>query len=573
MSIRKVGLELMLAAAIGLLGYIILGLSPTSFTVSGAGTTFNNIRSKQPYLAVVLGLLVLLTRFLRQLSIGLPRYKWTPANLFAANGIRRKFFSMAPLILVISLACLINLPESRRNSNSRIHWVDYRVGNRQDEWVYISTRILYRIFEIAPWALAGILAGGCGLMLRFLAKEVSPNIALYNLAPLALFAPGYSLSMMDLGEDVLVNNAFLLLSISLVILRLESPHFRKWLVLAVLLVISTRPPLLIGFTIFVAALRMLQSRRDLDFERQHSAASDHSMGVWRVLTVDFVASAATVMFHQLFFSAIGKSFVEVTLEGTGYFPIEVDSFLLSRFSGAFLGHGLWIYFPFLGLIFISVVSTLWVRKRANQRPLPDDIPSTTILYFGGGLLVGWVATLWTYDSVILPYFNIRYVHTAAPYMWGMIVIAAAHAHRAFLQPREVDARPSKAPNGLKESTTMGAFFLLLVLSLAVIGTRNTASAITDQQSSEFQFLSEFRGRGVETQFTFILLNKYDINEVERALMLPKSLLRVRDEVDCEEDQIFVIRQSEFLKQDENIRLTSSFYFPPGVVLFTCVGVQ
>ena len=569
MSKSLLSREIAISILSGLIGYICLGLTPKSFVVASAGTYFENLGDKQLLIAVLLSMLIFAIRFLRYLlvDVGERNCEWNAS--YRWNDFSRKSLTLISIVVVTTLGCAVNLPENRRNTNSRIHWVDYRMGNRQDEWVYIPTRILFRLFEIAPWVLGGILALICGLMLRAIAMNISDNKLLHCLAPLAVFTPGFSLSMMDLGEDVFVNNTFLLLAIFIVFKRFESKNFRRWLIISVILVLSTRPILTGGFISCVGILRIFDLFRTSTGMNQSDRSETSKKNVFKNLFKDSIAILSAITFHQIFFSLIGKSFFEVSLKGTGYFPIEVDSFLLTRFSGAFIGHGLWIYFPILSFVLFHFLSGLKSGETSELENSPEPSRLATNTFWNIGLLLGWLITLWTYDSVTLPYYNIRYVHTAAPYMWVLLITFAARLHVLnvrFVRSQLGIVNPSSSSRVM---TVGGVMFLFCLISLGSIGTHYSSSAIADQRTSEFAFLSQFRGNEIETELTFISMSKFDLNEIERALMLSRSSLRTLDQVDCDEERMFVMKHADFSQIEFELDVGVAYLFPPSVVIFSC----
>lgn len=52
-------------------------------------------------------------------------------------------------------------------------------------------------------------------------------------------------------------------------------------------------------------------------------------------------------------------------------------------------------------------------------------------------------------------------------------------------------------------------------------------------------------------------------------MLSKSSLRRRDQVNCDETQMFVIKQAEFLQIEPEIDVGVSRLIPPSIVVFSC----
>lgn len=533
---------------------LLLKFAPYAFSVSSRGTNFETLSGTELRIVglsiLAMGIVVI------GLAIPISNQHLDPSEPLNSVKSRRFLFAESiltciPTAFVALLALNVNRPPNTANSNSRIHWVDYRVGNRTDEWVYIVTRILFRIFESHPALLAMALAIVSSFSLYLIARAIGFSSRLASLAPLVLLVPGYSVAFLDLGEDVSINTTATLVALGLIVKIRSSRAPRLVCAVASILVFSSRPTLLpsvLAFTILYLWLTQTDSFTQNSWLKKIAYLLRRSAWLlWPTILL--------ISLHQIFFSLVGQSFLTLSSK-TRFEGQLVEGFLISPFSGAFLGHALWIFAPLLVAIgFLIVVAS----------PRRSSICLALLLSSG----VGFVVALLPYEFVQLPYYNVRYVHTGTPFIWvavlGVVGLFSDRLGAYFRPSFDPKVRVSTSPGVLR-----GILLVALVSTLFLSsGASLSISGLLHQRRNEFDEVRVLRGTSVIAEVTVINGSTGDLNQIARALMVDRSTLASSEVPACNKSDFYIGRLQEIAKLPANTTSTLYLTFEGGIALFGC----
>ncbi|MEM9465425.1 MAG: hypothetical protein AAGA90_08615 [Actinomycetota bacterium] len=300
--------------------------------------------------------------------------------------------------------------------NSRIHWVDF-LTDRRDDFFYAAGRIPHEVFYDAPFlwqalnvawviTLSWAIARRLGLSLAATVAMAATPIVATNLWVFA-----------DTAEDVMLNVA-LLLTVLWAVLRRGPVVVGVALTMAVL----GRPSFLVLIPCVAAAEGLTMLRRERSIHATLAVATS------RYVLVSGTVAVAGIVVSQLVMELIGDRywFADGRVIDTGPLQdaevVEVDGFSISAFSGAYVGHLLWV----MPLVF--VVGAVFAVVRAPR--LRPEIEHLT--HFGA---LGAVAVLLAHESQPLLYYNIRYL----TYVWPFLFVLAWVGYLAL---REAGAVPA-----------------------------------------------------------------------------------------------------------------------------------
>ena len=285
--------------------------------------------------------------------------------------------------------------------NSRIHWVDF-LTNRSDDFFYAAGRIPHEVFYDTPflwqavnvaWVIALCWAIARRLELSVVASAVmaaTPIVA----TNLWVFA--------DTAEDVMLNVA-LLLTVLWAVLRRGPVVVGLALALAVL----GRPSFLVLIPCVAAAEALSVLRRE------RSIAAAFSVAKSRYVLVSGAMAVAGLVVSQVVMEIIGDRywFADGRVIDTG--PLEdaevvaVDGFSISAFSGAYLGHLVWV------IPSVLIIGSAFAIVRAPRQATAVE----GLTHFGG---LAAVAVLLAHESQPLLYYNVRYL----TYVWPFVFVLA-----------------------------------------------------------------------------------------------------------------------------------------------------
>lgn len=371
---------------------------PEAATVSSAGTAF-------PGLAEGLGF------GLRGLAIVLVAVAATLVTAgIRADGVRwrerRDVLTRVALpLLVMTAAALygyLGYPHNGFPTNSRIHWVDIYF-DRADSFHYTLVKLPHRLFYDAPYLLQAINAAVNVLLAYALGRTLLARRVLALVMAAALVGSSLMSTFADTAEDVQLNVAALLFA-SLAYARRWTP----WLGVSLVLAVMGRPQLVLVWVAVVAAevLAVPDGQPRSLGHRLRAARSN------RFLLVNLGAATALFLaWHTYLVSRDANWFLHdgklLDAPFTELAAREIDGFVISRFSGAYLLHALWI-FPVVYLVATAMVA-------GSLRRLP--LPSRRFAIFSWTVCLGGILAS---ELEPLSYFNVRYL----TYLWPFVMVSA-----------------------------------------------------------------------------------------------------------------------------------------------------
>lgn len=376
---------------------LIASWMPLAWRVSSAGSQYPGLSEAMPTIlrgmAAVLVIGLGVETLLRTVS-------WRPSLNVAAA--RWHVIALGVLSLVTAvLHGVLARPHNAFPSNSRLHWVEIWF-DRRDDFFYPLLKGPHYLFYDAPWLLMAINAAVNVLLLAAIVRRVTgrPWVGVAAAATYAVSAQ--MLLFANSAEDVQLGVMALLLVVW--------AHGRRKPVLmagGLFVAMLARPSFLLIVPAFVVA-ELVSTRHE------GSAVWARARAVLRdryfVLTLAVFAALFVAWHGWLGVRGDGWLLADGQLIKRGHFglePREIDGFSISPFSGAYLGHVLWLY-PAPLLVAASVVVARWRRLS----PTASDT---------AGLVVGFVvATMLLLEGFPLMYFNIRYI----AYMLPLLIVVA-----------------------------------------------------------------------------------------------------------------------------------------------------
>lgn len=226
----------------------------------------------------------------------------------------------------------LGTPHNGFPSNARYHWVDYLTFN-DDYFFYAAGRLPHMVFYEAPYLWQAINAGVIAYLFYAIARRLGLSIPLAQLV--ALF-PAISSNMLlfsSAAEDVLIN-------VALILFVIHASLGRRPIIfgLALALAILGRPPFLLFIPCAIAAELVPLLRRPVAAKRVD----------WTYTAIFTIAAAAFTLIAQIVFTLMGDRYFLVngrivdTAVLDAATPAEVDGFTIHAFSGAYVGHTLWM---------------------------------------------------------------------------------------------------------------------------------------------------------------------------------------------------------------------------------------
>ncbi|MFZ4718055.1 MAG: hypothetical protein ACOYMR_01435, partial [Ilumatobacteraceae bacterium] len=400
-----------LVAGAGWFAQTLADLLPQAATIRSRGTAFGDIATVGTHVLRMTGIALLAGA---AAGTWLRRLPWTDDDESATSErvllLRRLAVFGIPFLAYLYLAS----PHNAYPTNSRIHWVDFTSWN-SDDFFYAAGHLPHAIFYRHPawWQAlnAGLLALTVDLLLRRIG--VRRNAAL--VLTLVFMSSSTVLLFADTAEDVMLN--FLLLTLVLLAMTTDSHLLRGG---ALALAVLGRPNFLalVGAWLAVWAamvlVRTLRRRRFPDESTTWSPVRSLLTVVWAVA---FVALSQVVM------SILGNRYLlsNGRLLDLGHLsdlaPIDTDGFLISPFSGAYIGHMLWLV-PWIVPIALVTGGVVWFAD-ATRGPLAVEADEhlrrrgTVLLFCGAAVAV----LLFVHEAKPLLYFNIRYFSYAFPFLF------------------------------------------------------------------------------------------------------------------------------------------------------------
>lgn len=376
---------------------------PGRAQVSSRGTSFEAFGDIAPTLIGRFGLVLALAALMA--LVGPYIAEWVPAALRGSSAAH-----VASGLVVFASGILyatLGDPHHAYRANARFHWVDY-LTHDSGNFFYAAGRIPHLVFYDSPWLWNGVLGAGLAALAWVIARQLdfSPWLAA-GLATLPLLS-GNLLRFWDTAEDLKLN-AVVLLSVMAGLLS------RRPVVIGLLLAVAVlgRPT----FLVLVPCVLLAEVTRSLSTAGWRRALHPSQQ---RFSLVVVTTATITTAGFQLLFSILGDRhflvhgrFLRGTDSLTSVQPLEVDGFVISAFSGAYLGH-LW------ALPILFFIGLMLATATVSLQPVAIRTTTLTILFFT-------VAHLFVHESQPLLYYNVRYL----TYLLPLLAVASWIALRTL----------------------------------------------------------------------------------------------------------------------------------------------
>jgi hypothetical protein len=364
---------------------------PAAATVRSRGTNFPGILDAAPFTIRSTAILLVGAALIALLA---PR-----VHVNVRPTRRAAIVTMAALAVVAgAVYWWFGYPHNGLPANSYIHWVDISFTRAHTYW-YVLVKPAHRLFYDRPYLLQAI-NGALNVTLVYL---IGRSLYRRGFMPVAMAAAllvsSLVLTFADTAEDVQLTIAALLCA-TLAIARRSTP----WTGVALFVVVLARPELGYLWIAWGTAEWLVRDRDDARTIVARTKAVLHdryvvvngaiALGLFVVWDAILVARGDNWLFKNG--KVLDTHLVDLK-------PITTDGFTISRLSGAYVLHALWV-FPTIWLIAIAVA--LW-----RQRELP--LVARRLLVFCVLVVVGGIAV-----SELQPlfYFNVRYLSYLLPFL-------------------------------------------------------------------------------------------------------------------------------------------------------------
>lgn len=391
-------------------------LLPLAMTSGGRGTNYPNMEVALPEGLRLTGLVLMATAVLTRLA--------TPqlaSTLFARTG-RRTTLVVGAALAAIGFATYLwyASPPNMFPANARIHWVDIWF-DRRDDWFYPLIKV-HRFFYDVPHLFQAGLGALNTVLLYLIGRVLFDRRWVAALVALSFLGSAFMLLFAGTAEDVHLALATLLLAFF--------AHLERRPILwgvAVAMAYLARPP----FVLLPLAVVIVEGIADL-LDGRPTGLRIAVSGVLRnrFLVVGSVVGGALIFLWNLGLIVAGVSWItgdSVSSESlSSAMPQPVDGFTLTRMSGAFVLHLLWIGGP--------IVIAANVVTAAGLRTLPAPVARA--------IASGWLFTLLTlltleaqpiYD---FSYVNVRYLSYVWPHLliggWAALLVPTVRTRHTLL---------------------------------------------------------------------------------------------------------------------------------------------
>ena len=380
-------------------------------------------------------------------------------------------------------------PHNGFPSNARIHWVD-RLTWESDDFFYALNKVPHWIFYDSPWLWRSINSALIAWLFYLVARRLGLERVIAVGAATTTAISGNLLLFANTAEDVFLNLALILVVIYASLVR--RPVLAG---LAFGLVVLGRPP----FILFGPAFLGIELLAHL-LRRRPVREAD-----WGYLLPAAVTMGGFVFVSQVVFSVLGNRWLFTngrivdTRDLADIVAREVDGFTISSFSGAYVGHFIWLIpLPLLVMAGYGLV-------RANR--LPHGVEMTL---YGCAAAIGVTLLLHEYDPLL--YFNIRYLTYMFPFI---LTLAWSSLH---------------AQGGARGVTKTVRVLMVVVVLLAPLSFKGRALDIRSRVSSrvetemleiqdeltEFdrseELYIDFGGSGARNYLTYVV--KGNVNQIK-----------------------------------------------------------
>lgn len=376
----------------GPLAELLARIAPAAVTVSSAGSPYPSLEEVLPTVWARLGLamtaIAAVSLVVRRNLPPLPRRAW-----IGLSGVLAVFTG--------ALHGLLAYPHHAFPTNARIHWVDI-LFDRADDWFYAAVKLPHLVFYDMPQLWQAVNGALNTLLVVILVRHVTGDRAAGLLAGIGFAASALMLAFADGAEDVSIGVTLLLL--------VALAHERRRPVLtglALTLAVLGRPP----FGVMAVALVVAEVAGGpdgttlLDRLRQVSRPTGFLFTALAVFGTTFLAWQGWLTTRGARWLFADGRVIDRGLLNLA--PREVDGFTISAFSGAYVGHALWIIS--LPVLAAAVVVVWRLARFAPRRRAVAALGTST-----------FVLLLAVNETVPLLYFNVRYL----AYAWPLLYVAA-----------------------------------------------------------------------------------------------------------------------------------------------------
>lgn len=384
---------------------------PLAWRVTSAGSQYPALGEAMPTIlrgmAIVLAIGLVAETLHRTVS-------WRPSASAGAH------WHAIALGVLSSLAAVLHgflaRPHNAFPSNSRLHWVEIWF-DRRDDFFYPLLKVPHYLFYDGPWLLMAMNAAVNVLLIAAIVRRNTQRPWAGVAAAATYLVSAQMLLFANSAEDVQLSITALLLVVW--------AHGRRQPVAmggALFVAMLARPSFLLIVPAFVVA-ELLSNRHEgrVPLERPAAVMRDQYV----VVSLALFTGLFLAWHGWLGIQGDGWLLADGQVIKRGHFglePREIDGFSISSFSGAYLGHLLWLY-PAPLLLASAVVVGRWRRL------------SPTASGTAGLIIAFAVATLLLLEGFPLMYFNIRYI----AYMYPLLIVLAWMFPLSLPQPRLVGA--------------------------------------------------------------------------------------------------------------------------------------
>lgn len=387
-----------------------------------------------------------------------------------------------------------------RTANARYHWVEYFTnvrGERTTNYFYFTTRVIHGITESFPYVASALISAVFGFSTILIANSMHSHVFFKYLASTSIIWFPPLTPFLDPSEDLYINNAMTMVAIAVIIRRPSSPIAHGLAFCLVGLTRLTTLPTVLVFGCLLFFLWRIRTHKD-EPNQTRIAALVRYLAISSVPFLLVNGSLWRLGDPPLKFVIFGEG----GAYGDRNRPIDTDGFLISQFSGIYIGHGILLF----GAFFLFAVILVSFRYQFLPR-----LAKFTFFAVSFAIIVQFLVL----EYFPLHYYNIRYLLFVWPLV--LVLILAAIANLDIFSSARLRTR----------NCTLGFLFagsLLVVPAFGVHGDR-IPKTFLNQKTDTYWDLREARGFFSSLEFDHLEVagDQFSRNEVDRALMTSRTI--------------------------------------------------